>query len=116
MRLSFLAPMFFWGKDLCEVIELVAKLGYDAIETWNWKGLDLDRVKATLDANGVELVGMCTSEFRMNDPEFRKLWLDGLRESCEAAKRLGTKNLITQVGQDTGKRLDFQHQSIVDTS
>ena len=55
---------------------------------------------------------MCTTEFRMTDPAFRKAWLEGLRESCAAARRAGVKRLITQVGQDTGAPREAQHESI----
>ena len=56
---------------------------------------------------------MCTTEFRMTDPALRTAWLDGLKESCEAAKKLGVKRLITQVGPDTGAPRAQQHASIV---
>ena len=113
MRLCVPIPCFFGNIDFCDAIRKVAALGYDAIETYNWKGLDLDRVKNTLDENGVELLSMCTTEFRMTSPEHRDLWLEGLKESCKAANRLGVKKLITQVGQDTGAPREKQRASIV---
>lgn len=113
MRLCVPIPCFFGNIDFCDAIRKVAALGYDAIETYNWKGLDLGRVKNTLDENGVELLSMCTTEFRMTSPEHRGLWLEGLKESCKAANRLGVKKLITQVGQDTGAPREEQRASIV---
>lgn len=113
MKLCVPIPCFFKNMDFCDAIRTVASLGYTAAETYNWKGLDLDRVKATLDETGVELLSMCTSEFRMTTPEHRQIWLDGLSESCAAAKKLGVKMLITQVGKDTGEERARQHESIV---
>ena len=113
MRLCVPIPCFFKNVDFCEAIKTVASLGYDAVETYRWKGLDLDKIKATLDETGVELLSMCTTEFRMTSPEHRQLWLNGLRESCEAAKKLGVKKLITQVGQDTNAPREEQRASIV---
>ena len=113
MRLCVPIPCFFKNVDFCEAIKTVASLGYDAAETYRWKDLDLDKVKATLDETGVELLSMCTSEFRMTTPEHRQLWLDGLKESCIAAGKLGVKKLITQVGQDTGAPREEQRASIV---
>ena len=113
MRLCVPIPCFFANIDFCDAIRKVAALGYDAIETYNWKGLDLDKVKNTLDETGVELLSMCTTEFRMTSPEHRDLWLEGLKESCKAANRLGVKKLITQVGQDTGAPREEQRASIV---
>ena len=73
-----------------------------------------DAVKReVLEETGVELVSMCTTEFRMTDPAYRQVWLDGLRESCEAAGRLGVRRLITQVGPDTGAPRAQQHESIL---
>jgi len=101
--------------DFCDAIRQVKALGYDAIETYAWKNLDLDAVKKTLDETGIELLSMCTTEFRMTDPAYRELWLSGLRESCAAAVRLGVKKLITQVGPDTGAPREEQHAAIVET-
>jgi len=58
---------------------------------------------------------MRTSEFRTTDPAFRTAWLQGLRESCESAVRVGAKKLITQVGPDTGAERAAQHAAIVET-
>lgn len=49
----------------------------------------------------------------MTDPSFRGAWLNGLRESCAAARTLGVRRLITQVGPDTGAPRAGQHESIV---
>ena len=58
-------------------------------------------------------MSMCTTEFNMTNPDMREKWLAGLKESCEAANRVGAKRLITQVGQDTGAPREQQHASIV---
>lgn len=113
MRFCIPVPCFFGGLDFSEAIRKIASLGFDAAETYRWKELDFDKVKKALDETGVELLSMCTTEFNMTNPEKRGLWLDGLKESCIAANKLGVKHLITQVGQDTGARRDFQHESIV---
>jgi len=115
MKLCVPIPCFFKGIDFCEAIEKTASLGFEAAETYNWKALDIKKVKRTLGQTGVKLISMCTSEFRMTTPEHRLLWLDGLRESCEAASLLGVKKLITQVGADSGRPRDEQHKAIVDT-
>lgn len=115
MRLCVPIPCFFGDMDFCEGLRRVKALGYDAAETYNWKGLDFDAVRRTCEETGVELLSMCTSEFRMTDPTFRQAWLDGLEESCQAANRMGVKRLITQVGQDTGAPREQQHAAVVET-
>ncbi len=113
MKLCIPVPCFFKG-DFVEAIYKIHELGYDAIETYNWKAFDLDAVKKACDETGIKFLSICTSEFRMTDPQFRQAWLDGLEESCVAAQKLGVKKMITQVGPDTGAPREEQHQSIVD--
>lgn len=115
MRLCVPVPCFYGKIDFSEAIRKIGSLGFDAAETYNWKGLDLDSVAKACRESGVELLSMCTTEFRMTDPKYREAWLAGLRESCEAAVRVGAKKLITQVGQDTGEERTVQHAAIVET-
>jgi len=114
MRLCVPIPCFFGGMDFCEAIKKVKEYGYDCVETYGWKELDLSKVKNTCEETGVELRSMCTTEFNMTNPEYRQKWLDGLKESCEAAVKVGASRLITQVGADTGEERAKQHESIVE--
>ncbi len=113
MRICIPVPCFFGKMDFCEAIAKIAQLGFDAAETYNWKSLDLDAVRNACEQSGVELLSMCTTEFNMTNPAKRKDWLNGLKESCAAAKRVGASKLITQVGADTGEERARQHDSIV---
>lgn len=113
MRICIPVPCFFGKMDFCEAIAKIAQLGFDAAETYNWKSLDLDAVHNACEQSGVELLSMCTTEFNMTNPAKRKDWLNGLKESCAAAKRVGASKLITQVGADTGEERARQHDSIV---
>ena len=61
----------------------------------------------------MELVSMCTTCFDLTNPASRDAFVAGVKESCEAAKKVGASKLITQVGPDTGARREFQHESIV---
>ena len=115
MKLCVPIPCFYGGMDFCEAIKKVAGLGFTAIETYAWKGLDLDKIAVTCKETGVQLLSLCTTEFRMTDPAYRKEWLEGLEESCVAANKVGAKKLITQVGQDTGAPREEQHAAIVET-
>ncbi|MBE6897215.1 MAG: glyoxylate-induced protein [Ruminococcaceae bacterium] len=115
MRLCVPVPCFFGGIPFTDALRRIKELGFDAAETYGWKNLDLDAVRNTCEETGVELISMCTSEFRMTDAAYRQAWLDGLKESCAAANRVGAKRLITQVGQDTGEDRRIQHENIVET-
>ena len=115
MRLCVPVPCFYGKTDFSEAIRKIGALGFDAAETYNWKNIDLYKTYKACKESGVELLSMCVTEFRMTDPRYRDAWLDGLRESCEAAARLNVKMLITQVGQDTGAPRETQHAAIVET-
>ena len=113
MRLCVAIPCFFKHMDFADILRQIAALGYDAAETYDWKKLDIPSVRAAMEETGVELLSFCTTEFRLTDPSYRKAWVEGLRESAEAAHRLGVRRLITQVGADTGAPREQQHESIV---
>ncbi|MBQ8718506.1 MAG: TIM barrel protein, partial [Clostridia bacterium] len=115
MRLCVAIPCFFGNLDFCDALRKTRELGFDAAETYNWRMLDLPRVKAAIDESGVELLSMCTTDFRLTVPEARAEYLAGLRESCEAAKVLGVKRLITQGGPDTGAPRAEQQASMLRT-
>ena len=114
MRICVPVPCFYRDIPFEDAIRKVGALGFDAAETYNWRELNLDAVKAACQASGVELLSMCTTEFRLTTPEIRPGFLAGLKESCAAAKKVGAGRLITQVGQDTGAPREAQHASIVE--
>ena len=102
MRLCVPVPCFFKNVDFVTAVHQIKELGFDALETYNWKALDLDAVRHACEETGVEFMSMCTTEFCLTDTAKRKDWLEGLKESCAAAKRVGASKLITQLGNDTG--------------
>ncbi len=114
MRICVPVPCFYRGIPFEDAIRKIGMLDFDAAETYNWRELNLDAVKAACQESGVELLSMCTTEFRLTTPEIRPGFLAGLKESCAAAKKVGAGRLITQVGQDTGAPREAQHASIVD--
>ena len=114
MKLCVPLPCFFSKLPFEAAVEKVAALGFRFVEIYDWKQLDLVSAAKALDDSGVTLLSMCTSVFDLTDPARRELWLDGLKESCEAASVLGVKKLITQVGPDTGADRAEQHRSITE--
>lgn len=113
MKICIPIPAIFRGEEFTDAIRKTAALGFDLIETYDYKSLDIKKVRAALDETGVTLLSFCTTNFELTSPSSRSAWLNGLKESCEAANALGAKYLITQVGQDTGARREFQRDSIV---
>ena len=115
MRLCVAIPCFFGKMPFTDALREAAALGFDAAETYNWKDLDFDEVKATCKEVGIELLSMCTTDFRLTIPKARDEYLAALKESCEAANKMGVKRLITQGGPDTGAPREEQHACIVET-
>lgn len=115
MRIDIPVPCFFSDMDFCRALYKIKELGFDAAETYNWKNLDLEKTAFASKDSGVEIVSLCTTEFRLTDTAYRQAWLDGLKESVVAAKKLDAKRLITQVGNDTGEERARQHENIVET-
>lgn len=114
VRLCVAIPCFFGKTDIIDALETVHRIGYDAVEIYGWKGLDRLAVRDACRDMGIELMSMCTTEFRMTDPAYRSAWLDGLEESCIAANAIGASRLITQVGNDTGAPREEQRASITE--
>ena len=73
MRLCVPIPFFYPDRPVPDAIREVGRLGYDAVEIYGWKGLDLPAIHAACEESGVEMLSMCTSEFRMTSPEHRAL-------------------------------------------
>lgn len=115
MKFDIPVPCFFGGDEFTSAIRKISAAGFCAAETYDWRSLDLSAVRAVCEETGVELVSMCTSEFRLTDKSFSDRWLDCLRDSCIAAAKVGTRKLITQVGNDTGEERAVQHTNIVST-
>ena len=113
MKLCVPIPCFFGDIPFEEAVAKIARLGYRYAEIYDWRQLNLAAAANALRENGVELLSMCTTEFRLTDLACRSLWLEGIRASCEAAAALGVKRLITQVGPDTGASRESQFASIV---
>ncbi len=115
MRFDIPVPCFYGRDDFETALIKIKSLGFDAVETYNWQNLDLDRVRGICTENNITFVSMCTTEFRLTDAAYRTAWLDGLKETVAAAKRAGVNKLITQVGNDTGAPRAEQHENIVTT-
>ncbi len=105
----------FEGKPFAEACAAVKKAGIPAIEFWGWWDKDLDELQAAQEANDLAISACCTKFISLVDPALREDYLQGLRESIEAAKRLGTTTLISQVGDfRDGVSRDDQEQSLID--
>lgn len=89
--------------------------GLDAVEFWHWSNKDVDAVKAALDETGLPLAGiLCEPIAQITDPQLHGVFLDGVRSSLLAARRLGAPVMIAQAGDDRpGVPREAQHAALV---
>lgn len=115
MYYSVCASAVFSGMNLIDALEKIRESGAKVYEIWGWWDQDVDALAKAQRENGLRLAAMCTKGFVLNDPARRGEYLDGLRQSVEAAKKLGCSTLISQVGQAIeGVSREEQHASIVE--
>lgn len=105
----------FEGKSFDEACAAVARANIPAIEFWGWWDKDLDELQAAQKANGLTISACCTRFISLVDPATHDDYLEGLRESIAAAQQLGTKTLISQVGDfRPGVPRDDQHNCLIE--
>ena len=88
----------FEGKSFEEACTAVARANIPAIEFWGWWEKDLEAMQAAQKANDLVVSACCTKFITLISPGKRNEYLEGLRETIEAAKNLGVKTIISQVG------------------
>jgi hydroxypyruvate isomerase len=102
------------GSDIVQKLRGLKSTGVRAFEFWSWWDKDLVLLKEAMDETGLTLAAMCTKFVSLTDPARRGEYLNGLEESIAVAHKLGCKTLISQIGNDTGRARNLQHESIVE--
>lgn len=101
MRLS---PCIEWifapeNPDMADRVRAARAAGYDAAEFHLWRDKDIDSVAAALAETGVQLTGICVDPRRsMVDPAQHEEFLEAVRDSLVAAKKLGSPPMIVASG------------------
>ena len=68
--------------------------GFDFVEFWGWTDKDLDAVKAAAEKAGVGISGFNgDAELSLIDPEQKTAYLDFLKKSVAAARKVGAKSV-----------------------
>jgi hydroxypyruvate isomerase len=114
MQFSVCIDALFRGRTQEEALEALKAAGFRAYEFWGWWDRDVDGLAAKARALGLSCAALCTRFISLTDPACREAYLAGLGDSIGAAKKTGAKIIISQLGDDTGRRRDFQHRSIVE--
>jgi hydroxypyruvate isomerase len=116
MGLKYSAHLDTLLKDLSvsKRIKEFSQLNFPAYELWCWWNYDIEElVKASKDSN-IKIAAICTKFISLTDPFFRNEYIDGIKETIEACKKLGCKTIISQVGKELpGKSRQEQKDSII---
>ncbi|GHT56756.1 hydroxypyruvate isomerase [Spirochaetia bacterium] len=113
MQFSVCIDSVFKGLDQETALEKVKAAGFSAYEFWGWWDRNIDALAKKAEVLGLSCAAFCTRFVPLTDPGQRGAYLEGLKESIKAARKLGAKVLISQVGSDTGAVRAFQHKSVV---
>jgi hydroxypyruvate isomerase len=95
MKYSACIEMLFQEYGFVERIYKAKEAGFQAVEFWLWQPKDLEAVKKALEETGLEAaVFQGNIEGRMIDPRDNEIYINGVKKSLEAAKKLGAKHLF----------------------
>ena len=115
LKPSVCVDAVFENQPILDAIATVKRSGINAFEFWGWWDKELDDLVEARDAHGMQISACCTRFISLVDPALREDYLAGLSETIAATKKLGTKTIISQVG-DFRQGIDRsqQHASLVD--
>jgi hydroxypyruvate isomerase len=90
-----------WPQIPCEdAIILAAGNGAEAIEFWSWWDKNLQAVKMACNNSNVAVAAICTRFLSLVDECEQEAYLQGLKETIDAAQLLGCRTIISQVGKE----------------
>lgn len=114
MYASVCMPCFFSPDvPIRDAFTLLTDIGYKMCEFWRIGDNMVREIASAATDAGVSISGICTDDFRMNESSHTANWLETLKKTIDKAHALGAKNLITQVGQDTGEARQKQKDAIL---
>ena len=114
MFYSVCLPAVFRGIPTAEAVDLAYACGAPSFEIWGWQDQELDAIAAAQKKTGLTCTAVCARSFALTDPSRREEYITGLYSTLEACEKLNCRQIITQVGPDTGMPREYQHRSIVE--
>lgn len=104
------------GDRFADRIRRAADAGLPMIEFWRWTDKDIAAIAEALDETGITVSSIVAEPMiPLTDAGNKQRWLDGLKDSVAAAKRLGAPVLIAQAGDDLhGLSRDTQRKALTD--
>ena len=114
MFYSACVPALFGGKTAREALAAASGAGLKHYEFWGWNEEQIESFAAAQVEFGMTPVAMCTTFHELTDPNGREKYVEGIQKTISVCKKLGCKNIISQVGPERSDiSRQAQHQSIV---
>ncbi|MFY8031676.1 MAG: TIM barrel protein, partial [Devosia sp.] len=117
MRYSACIEWLFAAEspDFAGRIHAAKAAGLDAVEFWRFSNKDIDAVERALRETGLPISSiLCEPIAPLTDSTAHERFLEGVKVSLAAAKRLGAPVMIAQAGDEqAGISRAQQHASIV---
>ncbi len=99
LKFSVCVDMILVEIPFLERLDRIKRLGYTAFEFWSWKNKDVEAITRKKNDLGLEVATIMGSGWKhMNTEEARKAFVAEIRESIEAARRLGSRTMIVTTG------------------
>lgn len=112
MKLSVCIDAIYMGKSLEEAVKGVKEAGLDTIEFWTWEDKDMALLEK-FHKDGINIAAFCTGFISLVEKEKREKYMESLKKTIEAAKRLGCKTIISQTGAEIPIDRNIQRKSLV---
>lgn len=101
IKFSVCVEMIMSKLPFLERMEQVKKLGYPAIEFWEWKNKDVEAILRKKNELGLEIATIMGSGWKtMNTEEARKTFASEIQASVATARKLNCKTLIVTTGSE----------------
>jgi len=115
MFYSACVPALFGGKTAQEALAAASGAGLKHYEFWGWNEEQIESFAAAQVEFGMTPVAMCTTFHELTDPNGREAYVEGIKKTIPVCKKLGCKNIISQVGPERSDiSRQAQHESIVE--
>ena len=95
MKLSLCLEMLFTDRPFIERLAVASRLGYRAVEFWDWRDKDLPAVADAAAQHGLTIAAMSGNRRHgLIDPAAREGLFEEMEQVFDAAKQLNCRNIM----------------------
>ena len=95
MRLSLCLEMLFTDRPFIERLAVASRLGYRAIEFWDWRDKDIPAVADAAAQHGLVVAAMSGNRHHaLIDPDARAGLIEEMEQVFKAAEQLNCRNIM----------------------